>query len=89
MPRKGRRSSAAQIRQLENIQKKRWASPGEAEGVDGKGRGTAIEESKHRIKKAEREAERCRNDRRNAERRVRKNLLSALSLLSFPADDRH
>ena len=79
MPRNGRRRSGAQIRQLENIQKKRWASPGEAEEMDAEGRGTAIEESKNRIKKAEREAERCRNGWRNAERRVRKNLLSALS----------
>ena len=50
---------------------KRWASPGEIEQISEVHRCMTIEEYKGRMVKAEREAEQCRKDSRNAERRVR------------------
>ena len=71
MPRKRRQRSAAQIRQTEYMSKRRWASPGEAEGIAEVYRCMTFEEYKDRTAKAEREAEQGHRDLRNAEKRVR------------------
>ena len=71
MPRKGRRRSAAQVRQLESVQKRRWASPGEAEKIAEEYRRTSTEEFERERVKAEREIEESRRKLRESELRVR------------------
>lgn len=68
---KRRKRSAAQILHMENMRRKRWASPGEAEVIDEVYRCVSMEEFKDRMAKAERETEKGRKELRNAERRVR------------------
>ena len=73
MPRKGRRRSAAQIHNTENMRNKRWPSPGQMEEMaisEEARRNATIEGHKSRMMRAEREVERARKDLRNAERRV-------------------
>ena len=71
MPRKGRRRSAAQIRQTGAMRKRRWDSPEETEMVDEMHRCMTFEEYRKRMTKAEQEAEKSRKDLKNAEKRVR------------------
>ena len=71
MPRNGRRRSTAQIRHMETMRKRRWASPNEAKEISEASRCESFEEYKSRMVKAEREAEKNQRDLKNAERRVR------------------
>jgi hypothetical protein len=68
------------MRQTEKIRRRRWASPAEAEEIIEGGRSATMGEYENRIMKAEREVDQNRNELRNAERRVRKTFLCALSL---------
>ena len=69
MPRKGKRRSAAQMRHIQGLRGKRWASAEDAEAIDETQQ--SVTESS-RLHKAERQTDRNRKDLRNAERRVRK-----------------
>lgn len=74
MPRGGRKKrSAAQIRQLEHMTKRRHARPEEVEEIGEVYRCMTIEEYRERMAKAEREVEIGHRDLRNAERRVGEN----------------
>ena len=53
------------------MRKRRRANPGEAEGIGEVYRCMTFQEYRGRMIKAEREAEKSRNDLRNAEKRVR------------------
>jgi hypothetical protein len=81
MPKKGRRRSAAQIRQTDNMKGRRRTSPEEA------GEGGEVEQpltDRVKLGRAERDAERSRKDLRNAERRVRTFDVPLRSLLNSP-----
>jgi len=73
MPRGGRKRSAAQVRQMESMRKKRQVRPEEVEEIGDVYRCMTIEEYRERMAKAEREVEKGHRDLRNAERRVRIN----------------
>lgn len=71
MPRKGRKRSAAQMRQTKSMRKMRWASPEEAKEISEAYQRTAAEAFKVEMAKAEREAEESRRALRESEIRVR------------------